>query len=139
MPGMGRAARFHDFHPLPAVPALRIAALHKSYGEHEVLRGVDLDVMRGEVVAVVGESGAGKSTLLRCLTGLERFQSGSLTLHGRPTFHEAALRRQVGLIFQGLNLQPQLSAGRNLMLAPALLGKGSAADDARAAGPRRPG
>ena len=131
MPGMGMAARLDDFHPAPTAPALRIAALRKSYGEHEVLKGVDLDLMRGEVVALIGASGSGKSTLLRCLNGLERFQQGSLALCGRPAIHEGALRQQVSLIFQGFNLQPQLSVGRNVMLAPPLLGKCSAADDAR--------
>ena len=122
---MGMAARLDDFQPAPLAPLMRVAALRKSYGGREVLRGIDLDVMRGEVLALIGGRGAGKSTLLRCLSGLEHFQHGALELSGRP------LRQQVGLIFEGLDLQPRLSAGENVMRAPALQRKGSAAEDAR--------
>lgn len=123
----------------PRVPIVRITALRKSYGDNEVLKGIDLDVMRGEVIALIGKSGSGKSTLLRCINGLERFQEGSLTVAGKPLLHESAmamraLRQQVGMIFQSFNLFPHLSVGRNVMLAPTLVkarGKQEAAEQAR--------
>ncbi|MFC5608078.1 amino acid ABC transporter ATP-binding protein [Variovorax soli] len=113
--------------PAPGgAPIVRITALRKSYGAHEVLKGIDLDVLRGEVVAIIGKSGSGKSTLLRCINGLEVFQEGSLTVDGKPLLHESAmamreLRQRVGMIFQGFNLFPHLSVGRNVMLAPMLV------------------
>jgi len=105
---------------------VRITALRKSYGTNEVLKGIDLDVRRGEVIAIIGKSGSGKSTLLRCINGLEVFQEGSLTVDGKPLLHESAmamreLRQRVGMIFQGFNLFPHLSVGRNVMLAPMLV------------------
>ncbi|HUN93991.1 MAG TPA: amino acid ABC transporter ATP-binding protein [Burkholderiaceae bacterium] len=108
----------------PGAPIVRIEALRKRYGEHEVLRGVDLDVSAGEVIAIIGRSGSGKSTLLRCINGLESFQEGRLTvdgrlLHAQPDAAELReLRQHVGMIFQGFNLFPHLSVGRNVMLAP---------------------
>ncbi len=124
----------------PRVPIVRITALRKSYGDNEVLKGIDLDVMRGEVIALIGKSGSGKSTLLRCINGLERFQDGSLTVAGKPLLHESAmamraLRQQVGMIFQSFNLFPHLTVGRNVMLAPTLVKqrtKTEAAEQARA-------
>ena len=113
--------------PAPGgAPIVRITALRKSYGAHEVLKGIDLDVIRGEVVAIIGKSGSGKSTLLRCINGLEVFQEGALTVDGKPLLHESAmamreLRQRVGMIFQGFNLFPHLSVGRNVMLAPMLV------------------
>ena len=111
-----------------AEPVVRMTGLRKSYGAHEVLKGIDLEVQRGEVVALIGKSGSGKSTLLRCVNGLEVFQEGSLTVDGKPLLHESALamrelRQRVGMIFQGFNLFPHLSVGRNVMLAPTLVKK----------------
>jgi polar amino acid transport system ATP-binding protein len=111
-----------------ASPMVDIAGLHKSYGKHEVLRGIDLKVMPGEVIAIIGKSGSGKSTLLRCINGLEEFQQGSLTVDGKPLLYKDAnamreLRQHVGMIFQGFNLFPHLSVGRNIMLAPGLVKK----------------
>ena len=68
-----------------ADPIVRITALRKSYGAHEVLKGIDLDVHRGEVIAIIGKSGSGKSTLLRCVNGLEQFQDGAPAVNGRTT------------------------------------------------------
>ena len=107
-------------------PIVRITALRKSYGDNEVLKGIDLDVRRGEVIAIIGKSGSGKSTLLRCINGLEEFQEGSLTVDGKPLLHDSAmamraLRQRVGMIFQSFNLFPHLSVGRNIMLAPTLV------------------
>ena len=105
-----------------------IRQLRKRYGDNEVLKGVDLDVKRGEVIAIIGKSGSGKSTLLRCINGLEEFQQGTLHVDGQPLRHDDArsmreLRQHVGMIFQGFNLFPHLSVGRNVMLAPMLVKK----------------
>ncbi|MGC3964651.1 MAG: amino acid ABC transporter ATP-binding protein [Rhodocyclaceae bacterium] len=113
-------------HTQVGAPIVRISALRKSYGTHEVLKGIDLDVKRGEVIAIIGKSGSGKSTLLRCINGLEVFQEGSLTVDGKPLLYESAmamreLRQRVGMIFQSFNLFPHLSVGRNVMLAPHLV------------------
>lgn len=105
-------------------PLLRIAGLRKRYGHGEVLCGVDLDLMAGKIVALVGDSGAGKSTLLRCVGGLEGIQAGALTLHGRPLPQGG--HRRVAWLFQGQNLTPQLSVGANVMLAAC--GAGQARD-----------
>ena len=105
-----------------------IRQLRKRYGDNEVLKGVDLDVKRGEVIAIIGKSGSGKSTLLRCINGLEEFQEGTLHVDGQPLRHGDAkamreLRQHVGMIFQNFNLFPHLSVGRNVMLAPTLVRK----------------
>jgi polar amino acid transport system ATP-binding protein len=107
-------------------PIVGIQALRKRFGDNEVLKGIDLEVGRGEVVAIIGKSGSGKSTLLRCINGLEVFQQGGLTVDGQPLKHGdakamRALRQRVGMIFQGFNLFPHLSVGRNVMLAPGLV------------------
>ena len=120
-------------------PIVEISALRKSYGDNEVLTGIDLEVQQGEVVAIIGKSGSGKSTLLRCINGLEAFQSGSVVVDGRPVVADSAagmreLRQRVGMMFQSFNLFPHLSAGRNIMLAPGLVKKKSkeaAAEQAR--------
>ena len=115
-------------------PVVEITALRKSFGTNEVLKGIDLKVSSGEVIAIIGKSGSGKSTLLRCINGLEVFQEGSLTVDGKPLVHESAmsmreLRQRVGMIFQSFNLFPHLTVGKNIMLAPSLVKKtsGSAA------------
>jgi len=118
-----------------AAAIVRIRSLRKRYGSHEVLKGIDLAVAPGEVVAIIGKSGSGKSTLLRCINGLEEFQDGALEVDGQPLRHGdaaamRALRQHVGMIFQGFNLFPHLSVGRNVMLAPTLVKKAGAADAA---------
>ncbi len=107
-------------------PIVEITALRKSYGANEVLKGIDLKVAKGEVIAIIGKSGSGKSTLLRCINGLETFQDGALTVDGQPLRHDHApsmreLRQHVGMIFQSFNLFPHPSVGRNIMLAPTLV------------------
>jgi polar amino acid transport system ATP-binding protein len=102
---------------------VEIAGLRKSYGANEVLKGIDLSVKSGEVIAIIGKSGSGKSTLLRCINGLETFQAGNLQVQGQSldVSNPAAmreLRQRVGMIFQSFNLFPHLSAGKNIMLAP---------------------
>jgi len=109
-----------------AEPIVAIGALKKRFGTNEVLKGIDLDVKRGEVVVIIGKSGSGKSTLLRCVNGLEVFQEGTLTVDGQALKYGSAaamraLRQHVGMIFQSFNLFPHLSVGRNVMLAPTLV------------------
>ena len=110
----------------PDTPAIAIEALRKSFGSNEVLKGIDLTVQPGEVIAIIGKSGSGKSTLLRCINGLETFEQGSLKVQGQPLAHQnpaamRALRQQVGMIFQSFNLFGHLSVGRNIKLAPGLV------------------
>jgi polar amino acid transport system ATP-binding protein len=107
-------------------PLVDIRGLRKRYGSNEVLKGVDLQIARSEVVSIIGKSGSGKSTLLRCINGLEAFQEGTLTVHGQPLQADNAgamreLRKNVGMIFQNFNLFPHLTVGRNVMLAPTLV------------------
>lgn len=109
---------------------VEIAGLRKRFGTNEVLKGIDLSVKRGEVIAIIGKSGSGKSTLLRCVNGLEEFNEGTLTVDGQALLHGnaaamRALRQHVGMIFQSFNLFPHLSVGRNVMLAPTLVKKRS--------------
>lgn len=100
---------------------LNVSALHKYYGENHVLKGVDLRVEEGEVVAIIGRSGSGKSTLLRTLNGLETINDGVIEVDG--DYMDAAradlrsLRQKVGMVFQQFNLFPHLTAGANVMLA----------------------
>ena len=100
-----------------------VEALRKSFGSNELLKGIDLAMQRGEVIAIIGKSGSGKSTLQRCINGVEVFQQGVLQVDGQPLKHNdaramRALRQRVGMIFQNFNPFPQLSVGRNGMLAP---------------------
>jgi len=114
------------------MPIVEISGLRKSFGDNEVLKGIDLNVEPGEVIAIIGKSGSGKSTLLRCINGLEVFQSGTLTVDGKPLLHNNAgamreLRQHVGMVFQSFNLFPHLTVGKNIMLAPGLVKKKDAA------------
>jgi polar amino acid transport system ATP-binding protein len=107
-------------------PLLAIQGLLKSFGDNEVLKGIDLQVQAGEVIAIIGKSGSGKSTLLRCINGLETFQAGTLTVDRQALLHHdanamRALRQKVGMIFQSFNLFPHLKVGQNIMLAPGLV------------------
>ncbi|WP_100172702.1 amino acid ABC transporter ATP-binding protein [Limnohabitans sp. 15K] len=118
--------------------AVAITGLRKSYGSNEVLKGIDLQVQPGEVIAIIGKSGSGKSTLLRCINGLETFQHGSLTVQGQALVYTdpAAMRRlrqQVGMIFQSFNLFPHLTVGKNIQLAPGLVKQLPAAETEAAA------
>jgi len=114
-------------------PIVKVSGLRKRFGANEVLKGIDLDVKAGEVIAIIGKSGSGKSTLLRCINGLETFEDGALTVDGQPLLHGnaaamRALRQHVGMIFQSFNLFPHLSVGRNVMLAPTLVKKKNSAE-----------
>ena len=114
-------------------PIVRIRSLRKRYGDNEVLKGIDLDVQVGEVIAIIGKSGSGKSTLLRCVNGREAFQQGEMEVDGQPLKQGdakamRALRQHVGMIFQSFNLFPHLTVGRNVMLAPTLVKKSAGAE-----------
>jgi polar amino acid transport system ATP-binding protein len=126
-------------------PMLRLEDIHKRFGKLEVLRGVDLEVKRGEVVCVLGPSGSGKSTLLRCVNLLEPPEKGEIFVEGRDickgpgsSAGEAGweldfVRQRVGIVFQQFNLFPQKTALENVTLAPEkVLGKSR--EEARAKG-----
>ncbi|HOM12657.1 MAG TPA: ABC transporter ATP-binding protein [Rubrivivax sp.] len=106
---------------------LQLRGLSKSFGATPVLRGVDLELRRGEFVALIGESGVGKSTLLNCIAGLERPDAGRLQLDGRDllALDEAALARlrraQLGFVFQAFHVLPHLSVADNVALPLLLL------------------
>jgi polar amino acid transport system ATP-binding protein len=100
---------------------LRIEGLHKSFGKHEVLRGIDLAVAEHEVVCLIGASGSGKSTLLRCVNLLEPINAGRVFLDGTDITRSRdvnAVRRRIGIVFQAFNLFPHMSVLRNVTLAP---------------------
>ena len=100
---------------------IEIRALHKSFGELEVLRGIDFTVETGEVVCVIGPSGSGKSTLLRCINLLEEPTSGQILVDGvevtDPDVDIDAVRRRIGMVFQQFNLFPHLTVTENLTIA----------------------
>jgi polar amino acid transport system ATP-binding protein len=101
--------------------ALEVQGLSKSFGRHEVLRGIDLTVAEHEVVALIGASGSGKSTLLRCINLLEPINSGRIFLGGEEITRVRnvnAVRRRIGIVFQAFNLFPHMSVLRNVTLAP---------------------
>ena len=106
---------------------LNVTALHKYYGDNHVLKGIDMTVEEGQVVAIIGRSGSGKSTLLRTLNGLESIDDGVIEVDG--DYIDAAradlrsLRQKVGMVFQQFNLFPHLSVGENIMLAPQVVKK----------------
>ena len=98
-----------------------IHGLHKSYGDNVVLRGIDLDVHRGEVVVVLGPSGSGKSTMLRCVNLLETPTEGQIFFEGQDITAKGVdinkVRSKLGMVFQQFNLFPHLSAKKNVMIA----------------------
>jgi ABC-type polar amino acid transport system ATPase subunit len=100
---------------------LEVAGLHKSFGQLEVLKGVDLQVGARELVFVIGPSGSGKSTLLRCCNRLEEPSAGAIRVEGvdimAPGVDINAVRRRIGMVFQSFNLYPHLSALDNVSLA----------------------
>jgi polar amino acid transport system ATP-binding protein len=102
--------------------ALRLRNVHKSFGEHEVLRGIDLDVAEHEVVCLIGASGSGKSTLLRCVNLLEPLNAGRIWLGDEEITRRGvdvnAVRRRIGIVFQAFNLFPHMTVLRNVTLAP---------------------
>ena len=106
----------------PNPPIIRVRNLHKRYGALEVLKGVSLDVSRGEVVVVIGPSGTGKSTLLRCINQLTSPDSGQVWVDAEevtaPECNINAVRAEVGMVFQDFNLFSHLTALRNVAVGP---------------------
>jgi polar amino acid transport system ATP-binding protein len=106
----------------PDKPLVSIRDVHKSFGELEVLKGVSLDVMKGEVICIIGPSGSGKSTLIRCVNALNTIDSGSIKVEGLEVHAEGLdkleLRKRVGMVFQQYNLFPHKTALENIMMAP---------------------
>jgi polar amino acid transport system ATP-binding protein len=104
------------------VAAIELRGLRKAFGDHEVLRGVDLVVAPRQVVCVIGPSGSGKSTLLRCVNRLEEPTGGAVLIDGVDITHPDCdvdlVRRDIGMVFQSFNLFPHLTALENVTLAP---------------------
>lgn len=120
---------------------LEIKNLRKSFGDTEVLKGIDLSLEKGEVLAIIGSSGGGKTTLLRCLNFLEKADSGEIVVNGKSVYKATSREKPTvtpeaqlsfGLVFQQFNLFPQYSVIENLMLAPKLRSKrkNASADEA---------
>ncbi|WP_405162270.1 amino acid ABC transporter ATP-binding protein [Nocardia sp. NBC_01499] len=117
---------------MTAAPAVEVRGVRKSYGAHEVLRGIDLTVRSGEVVTVIGPSGSGKSTLLRVVNHLESLDAGTVhidgeligyrlrrnTLHALPDREVRKQRSRIGFVFQQFNLFPHLTVLDNVTIAP---------------------
>ena len=113
-------------------PMIRAAHLHKRFGDHEVLKGVSLEIGKGEVIAMIGPSGSGKSTFLRCLNQLERVDRGEVIIEGEtlvstdasghcryaPDKEARRICAKMGMVFQHFNLFPHLSVLGNLIEAP---------------------
>ncbi len=100
---------------------IELKDLHKSYGNNEIIKGVDLSVEKSEVVVVIGPSGSGKSTLLRCVNYLEVPTSGSVSIDGEIINRKSninTIRAEVGMVFQHFNLFPHMTVGQNITLAP---------------------
>jgi polar amino acid transport system ATP-binding protein len=111
---------------LEAETIIRIENIHKHFGHVHALRGINLNVSRGEVVLIIGPSGSGKSTLLRCINRLEEFDSGSIVVDGIPldtAENINAVRTEVGIVFQQFNLFPHLSVIENITLAQRVVRK----------------
>jgi polar amino acid transport system ATP-binding protein len=122
-----------------SAPLVKSEGVHKSFGRLEVLKGIDLEVNRGEVMCMLGPSGSGKSTFLRCINHLEKINSGRLSVDGELVgyreaggkLHElrdnevARKRSEIGMVFQSFNLFPHMTALDNVILAPVRVGKTS--------------
>ncbi|MFE6869117.1 amino acid ABC transporter ATP-binding protein [Kitasatospora sp. NPDC057692] len=126
----------------PGGPMVKAEAVHKSYGQVEVLKGIDLEVKQNEVFCLVGPSGSGKSTFLRCINHLEKINGGRLWVDGELVGYQqrgdklyelkdrevALKRRDIGMVFQRFNLFPHMTAVENVMEAPVQVRKESRAE-----------
>lgn len=107
-----------------AAPLVQLRDIHLAFGANEVLKGIDVDIQRGQAVTIIGPSGSGKSTILRCITGLLRPQQGRIQVGDtqvqalRTEAELIALRQRVGFVFQQYNLFPHLTVLQNLAIAP---------------------
>src|SRR5687767_6497395 len=106
----------------PDQPLVSLKDVHKTFGKVEVLKGISMDVTKGEVICIIGPSGSGKSTLLRCINALVPIERGSILVEGQevndPKLDKLALRRKVGMVFQQYNLFPHKTALENVRMAP---------------------
>jgi polar amino acid transport system ATP-binding protein len=106
----------------PDQPLVSLKDVRKTFGAVTVLNGVSMDVMKGEVICIIGPSGSGKSTLLRCINALVPIDAGSILVEGQevndPKLDKLSLRRKVGMVFQQYNLFPHKTALENVMMAP---------------------
>ncbi len=114
------------------MPIVAFRNVRKSFGALDVLKGIDLDVAKGEVVCIIGRSGSGKSTALRCITGLEKIQGGTLDACGYaihdPKTDLRRVRQDIGIVFQSFNLFPHLTVEQNITLALRRVKKMAVAD-----------
>ena len=106
---------------------IEVDGLEKSFGDHQVLKGLTTKIYEGEVVAVIGPSGCGKSTFLRSINLLEKPTGGTIKFEGTVTTQKGVnvnqLREKIGMVFQQFNLFPNMTVKKNIMLAPVELGK----------------
>jgi polar amino acid transport system ATP-binding protein len=106
---------------------IEVKDLHKSFKDHDVLKGIDITIKKGEVIAIIGPSGCGKSTFLRSMNLLETPTSGQITFEGNDITSEDTdidlMRQRIGMVFQQFNLFPNMTIKKNIMLAPVQLGK----------------
>jgi len=115
--------------PIPSEIIINAIKVNKYFGDKHVLKDVDFEVHKREVVALIGPSGSGKSTLIRCFNGLEKHTSGDIYIHGQrldPQFSNkllAPIRRELGMVFQNFNLFPHMTVLQNVIEAPLLVRK----------------
>jgi polar amino acid transport system permease protein len=124
-----------------SAPALKLNNIHKSYGQHDVLKGIDLNVDVGQVISIIGPSGSGKTSLIRTINGLETIDQGKIILFGESFInagdnpHSAQIRRgvqRIGMVFQSFNLFPHRTIVDNVTLAPRYHGRERAVSEQRA-------
>ena len=110
-------------------PILQVRHLEKSFGTHQVLRDIDFEVEKGEVISIIGSSGSGKSTLLRCINMLETPSGGEIVFEGAPVSYRPKdknyFRSKVGMVFQSFNLFANMNALKNCMIGPQIVNKKS--------------
>src|SRR6266513_1173678 len=118
-----------SINPIPSEIIINAIKVNKYFGDKHVLKDVDFEVHKREVVALIGPSGSGKSTLIRCFNGLEKHTSGEIYIHGQrldPHFSNkqlAPIRRELGMVFQNFNLFPHMTVIQNVIEAPLLVRK----------------